>query len=245
MGGARAVRRRRRQQGPKTDFGWEVWPDALYDMLMRITRDYDRPSIEITENGCSYVDAPDARGVIHDTRRIDFYRGYLEALARAIDDGADVRGYHAWTLLDNFEWAEGYEQRFGLVWVDFATGERTIKESGALVRARRRRERLRPGGRGHRGLAALARTLSEQLDARAQRFDVAVAEQADDAPTARRRALGAAQRGCARRAGPRAGSRAARRSRRRRFSHRVAKMLCSSISSSTRRMSTSRSTGST
>ncbi len=117
------------KQGPKTDFGWEVWPDALYDVLVRITRDYDRPVIEITENGCSYLDGPDARGAIHDRRRIDFYRGYLEAVARAIEDGADVRGYHAWSLLDNFEWAEGYEQRFGLVWVDFATGERTLKES--------------------------------------------------------------------------------------------------------------------
>jgi beta-glucosidase len=117
------------EQGPKTDFGWEVWPDAIHDVLVRITRDYDRPIIEVTENGCSYLDGPDARGEIHDRRRIDFHRGYLAAVARAIDDGADVRGYHAWTLLDNFEWAEGYEQRFGLVWVDFATGERIPKES--------------------------------------------------------------------------------------------------------------------
>jgi beta-glucosidase len=117
------------KQGPKTDFGWEVWPDALYDVLVRITRDYDRPVIEVTENGCSYGDAPDSSGAIRDHRRIDFYRGYLEAVARAIEHGADVRGYHAWSLLDNFEWAEGYEQRFGLVWVDFATGARTPKES--------------------------------------------------------------------------------------------------------------------
>jgi beta-glucosidase len=117
-------------EGPKTDFGWEVWPKALYDVLVRITRDYDRPLLEVTENGCSYKDGPDARGVIQDSRRIDFYRGYLGAVARAIEDGADVRGYHAWTLLDNFEWAEGYEQRFGLAWVDFDSGERTLKESG-------------------------------------------------------------------------------------------------------------------
>jgi beta-glucosidase len=117
------------KQGPKTDFGWEVWPDALYDVVMRISTDYDRPKIEITENGCSYLDGPDASGRVRDARRIDFYRGYLEALAHAIEAGADVRGYHAWSLLDNFEWGEGYEQRFGLVWVDFATGERTPKES--------------------------------------------------------------------------------------------------------------------
>ncbi len=116
--------------GPKTDFGWEVWPDALYDMVMRITRDYDHPVIEITENGCSYGDGPDAQGAVNDERRIDFLRGYLCALARAIEDGADVRGYHAWTLLDNFEWTEGFAQRFGLTWVDFETRERTLKASG-------------------------------------------------------------------------------------------------------------------
>ncbi|MFP6641477.1 MAG: GH1 family beta-glucosidase [Myxococcota bacterium] len=118
------------EAGPKTDFGWEVWPNALYDMLMRITRDYGTPVLEVTENGCAYGDAPSDRGVVNDTRRIDFYRGYIEAVHRAIQDGADVRGYHAWSLLDNFEWAEGYGQRFGLTWVDFETGERTLKESG-------------------------------------------------------------------------------------------------------------------
>jgi beta-glucosidase len=117
-------------QGPRTDFGWEVWPAALYEMLMRLTRDFDTPVLEVTENGCSYGDGPDARGVVHDGRRIEFYQGYLEAVARAIADGADVRGYHAWTLLDNFEWAEGFRQRFGLAYVDFATCARTLKESG-------------------------------------------------------------------------------------------------------------------
>jgi beta-glucosidase len=124
--------------GPRTEFGWEVWPKALYDMVMRVTRDYDRPVLEITENGCSYGDAPDEDGVVRDERRIEFYRGYLRALGTAIRDGADVRGYHAWSLLDNFEWAEGFAQRFGLVWVDFDTGERTIKESARwLSRAAR------------------------------------------------------------------------------------------------------------
>ena len=113
-----------------TDIGWEGWPDALYDMLMRITNDYDTPIIEVTENGCAYNDSPDHQGVIQDSRRTRFFQGYLEAVARAISDGADVRGYHAWSLLDNFEWAEGYGQRFGLSWVDFKTGHRTLKESG-------------------------------------------------------------------------------------------------------------------
>jgi beta-glucosidase len=118
------------QQGPKTDMGWEVWPQALYDVVTRITRDYNRPQLEITESGCSYNDGPDENGAIHDSRRIDYHRQYLQALARAIADGADVRGYHAWSLIDNFEWAEGFSQRFGLAYVDFKTQQRTIKESG-------------------------------------------------------------------------------------------------------------------
>jgi beta-glucosidase len=118
------------REGPKTDIGWEVWPKALYDMVMRITRDFSRPAIEITESGCSYNDGPDASGAVHDPRRIAYHREYLAALAQSIADGADVRGYHAWSLLDNFEWAEGFSQRFGLTYVDFNTQKRTIKDSG-------------------------------------------------------------------------------------------------------------------
>ena len=118
------------QAGPKTDIGWEVWPSSLYDLVMRITRDYGRPVLEVTENGCAYNDVPGPSGVVHDERRIAYYQQYLAELARAIGDGADVRGYHAWSLLDNFEWAEGYSQRFGLVHVDFKTQKRTIKASG-------------------------------------------------------------------------------------------------------------------
>jgi beta-glucosidase len=117
-------------QGPKTSNGWEVWPQAMYDMVTRITRDFHRPQIEITESGCAYNDSPDPSGVINDTRRIAYHRQYLQALARAMADGADVRSYHAWTLLDNFEWAEGLSQRFGLAYTDFKTQQRTIKESG-------------------------------------------------------------------------------------------------------------------
>jgi beta-glucosidase len=118
------------RQGPTTDFGWEVWPKALYDMITRITRDYNRPVIEVTESGCSFNDGPDGNGEIRDLRRIAYHREYLAAVSRAIADGADVRGYHAWSLLDNFEWAEGYSQRFGLTYVDFKTKRRIIKDSG-------------------------------------------------------------------------------------------------------------------
>jgi beta-glucosidase len=118
------------EQGPRTGIGWEVWPRALYDMVMRITRDFNRPVIEITESGCAYNDGPETDGVIRDQRRIDYHREYLQALARAIKDGADVRGYHAWSLIDNFEWAEGFSQRFGVAYMDFKTQQRTIKDSG-------------------------------------------------------------------------------------------------------------------
>ena len=91
---------------------------------------YHRPLIEITENGRAYSDGPDAQGGVNDARRIEYYRGYLGAVAKAIADGADERGYHAWSLLDNFEWAEGYSARFGLVWVDFKTQQRIVKASG-------------------------------------------------------------------------------------------------------------------
>ena len=102
----------------------------MRDVVTRISRDFNRPQIEITESGCAYNDGPDASGVIRDTRRIEYHRQYLRALAGAMADGADVRGYHAWSLLDNFEWAEGFSQRFGLAYVDFKTQQRTIKESG-------------------------------------------------------------------------------------------------------------------
>jgi beta-glucosidase len=118
------------EKGPKTGIGWEVWPRSLYDMVLRITNDYHRPVLEITESGCAYNDAPGPGGTVNDARRISYHRQYLSELARAIHDGADVRGYHAWSLIDNFEWAEGLSQRFGLAYVDFKTQKRTIKASG-------------------------------------------------------------------------------------------------------------------
>ncbi len=121
--------RMQRGTGPTTAFGWEVWPAALYQMIKRIDADYKLP-IFVTENGCSYPTAPDANGRVPDQERIDFYRGFVGQVGRAIDEGCDVRGYYAWTLIDNFEWAEGFRQRFGIVHVDFETQKRTIKDSG-------------------------------------------------------------------------------------------------------------------
>jgi beta-glucosidase len=116
------------KDGPLTEIGWEVYPRGLYDIVQRISKGYKLP-IEITENGCSYGDYPDAAGKVADIRRIHYYQEHLRELAHAIHDGADVRGYHAWSILDNFEWAEGYTQRFGLVYIDFPTQRRYMKDS--------------------------------------------------------------------------------------------------------------------
>ncbi len=119
-------------EGPITYNGWEVWPRGLYDIVTRISKEYNHPIIEITENGCAYSDGPPSRrsrqGAGPAPHRV-LSRPPGE-LARAIKDGADVRGYHAWSLLDNYEWAEGYSQRFGLVYVDYRDQKRTIKDSG-------------------------------------------------------------------------------------------------------------------
>ncbi len=120
--------------GPRTAFGWEVWPAALYQMITRVHRDYGRP-IYITENGCSDPAAPGPDRRVHDEKRLNFYRGYLGQVARAMDEGAGVRGYYAWSLMDNFEWTFGYSQRFGLIHVDFENAQkRTVKDSGYWYR---------------------------------------------------------------------------------------------------------------
>ncbi|MGC2831397.1 MAG: GH1 family beta-glucosidase [Candidatus Acidiferrum sp.] len=117
-------------EGPLTDYGWEVWPGGLYELVMRISHEYKGTPMEVTENGCSYLDSPDEHGQVGDERRIQFLRGYLQELGRAMLHSSYVRAYHQRSLLDSFEWAEGYTQRFGLVHVDFRTQKRTLKDSG-------------------------------------------------------------------------------------------------------------------
>jgi beta-glucosidase len=126
----------------RTEFGWEVYPDSLGDMVTQVAKRYPGVPLYITENGCSYGDAPGGDGRVRDERRISYMRGYLAALWRAIDRGADVRGYFTWTLTDNFEWAEGFRQRFGIVHCDFDTLARTIKDSGYWYRDVARRNAL-------------------------------------------------------------------------------------------------------
>jgi beta-glucosidase len=127
----------RRVEGPgaRTAFGWEVWPAALHRIVRRVDRDYGHPVLYITENGCASSIGPGADERVHDADRVDYLAGHVGQLARAIADGCDVRGYFAWSLLDNFEWAAGYSQRFGIVWVAFDDdGRRIVKDSGWWLR---------------------------------------------------------------------------------------------------------------
>lgn len=114
--------------------GWEIYPDGLRHILSWLYFNYQVPAIYITENGASFSDGPGANGRIADTRRINYLRGHFAAAARAIEAGVPLKGYFVWSLLDNFEWGYGYSQRFGLVWVDFKTQARLLKDSALWYR---------------------------------------------------------------------------------------------------------------
>ncbi|MDF8264635.1 GH1 family beta-glucosidase [Luteipulveratus flavus] len=115
----------------RTDFGWAVVPDGLREILVTFRERYGDalPPVYVTESGCSFHDVVDEHGQVHDERRVAYHREHLDAVAAAVDAGVDVRGYFVWSLLDNFEWAEGFTERFGLVHVDFETQHRTPKDS--------------------------------------------------------------------------------------------------------------------
>jgi beta-glucosidase len=116
----------------RTDEGWEVAPDSFRQLLVRLHRDYPGVPLFITENGAVIGDAPAHDGRVHDVRRQRYLVSHVNAVAEAMAEGVDVRGYMHWSLLDNFEWSLGYRPRFGLVHVDYASGARTIKDSGRL-----------------------------------------------------------------------------------------------------------------
>ncbi len=122
---------------PRTAMGWEVNPDGLRTLLVRLGREYPTlPPLYVTENGSAYEDEVSADGAVHDVDRVAYLEAHLDAVAEALAEGADVRGYFAWSLLDNFEWAWGYAKRFGIVRVDYETQERIVKDSGlAYARA--------------------------------------------------------------------------------------------------------------
>ena len=117
-----------------TEMGWEVYPLGLADILVRVYHDYRPSKIYVTENGCSYLDAPGPDGAIHDERRVRFLDGHLAAAGDAIDAGVPLGGYFVWSILDNYEWTFGYTQRFGIVWVDYDTQERVLKDSALWYR---------------------------------------------------------------------------------------------------------------
>ncbi|MEA2519813.1 MAG: beta-glucosidase [Chloroflexota bacterium] len=115
---------------PRTDTGWEITPSRLTDLLVRLRDEPGALPIVIAENGAVFLDAPGPDGRTHDLERISFLRQHLAAIHRAIELGAPVEGYFHWSLLDNFEWAEGFRSRFGLIHVDYPSGRRLIKDSG-------------------------------------------------------------------------------------------------------------------
>jgi beta-glucosidase len=112
----------------RTEMGWEVYPDGLYELLRRLGDEYELPPLYVTENGAAYADRR-ANGTVEDPKRISYVDRHLAAIERALQDGIPVRGYFLWSLLDNFEWAFGYTRRFGIVYVDYETLERVPKAS--------------------------------------------------------------------------------------------------------------------
>ncbi|MCI3922398.1 GH1 family beta-glucosidase [Paenibacillus sp. TRM 82003] len=113
----------------KTDIGWNIYPEGFYKVLTHIRDRYGDVPIFITENGACYNDEPGADGRVRDERRIAYLRDHLISVHRAIASGVNVQGYLTWSLMDNFEWAEGYSKRFGIIYVDYNTLERTKKDS--------------------------------------------------------------------------------------------------------------------
>jgi beta-glucosidase len=113
-----------------TEMGWEIHAPALRRLLVRLNEEYPIPPLYITENGAAFKDEVSPDGHVHDARRLNYLRDHFTQTRLAMNDGVDVRGYFVWSLLDNFEWAHGYSKRFGLVYVDYATQMRIVKDSG-------------------------------------------------------------------------------------------------------------------
>jgi beta-glucosidase len=112
-----------------TEMGWEIAPEGIRDLLVRLHQDYNVPSLYVTENGAAFKDEWHGEEVLSDPRRVSYLQEYIQAVGEAIQRGAPVKGYFVWSLLDNFEWAEGYSKRFGIVYVDYPTQRRIPKES--------------------------------------------------------------------------------------------------------------------
>ncbi|WP_029253201.1 GH1 family beta-glucosidase [Paraoerskovia marina] len=122
------------QPGPTTAMGWNIEPGGLTELLESVAATYPDQPMMVTENGAAFEDEVSADGRVHDPRRVAYLHDHVEAVGRALDAGADVRGYFAWSLLDNFEWSFGYDRRFGIIRVDYTTQERTWKDSAHWYR---------------------------------------------------------------------------------------------------------------
>ena len=121
-------------QYPLTEMGWEIYPQGFTDLLVSLNNKYTLPPMYITENGAA-MDDKLVDGQVHDQDRVDYFNSHLNAVNDAMIQGVDIRGYFAWSLMDNFEWALGYQKRFGIVYVDYQTQQRTVKASGSAYRA--------------------------------------------------------------------------------------------------------------
>ena len=113
-----------------TAMGWEVFPDGLANILTRIHREYGPISLVVTESGAAFDDHWDGNGNIHDQQRIDYLREHIQTVAQVLRQGIPIKGYIVWSFLDNFEWSEGYHKRFGLVYIDYPTQRRIVKDGG-------------------------------------------------------------------------------------------------------------------
>ncbi len=118
---------------PLTDMGWEVCPQGFTELLVSLNKKYTLPPLFITENGAAMVDTL-REGEVNDIERLKYFQSHLLAVHQAMEQGVNIQGYFAWSLMDNFEWAEGYEKRFGIVHVDYVSQQRTIKASGYAYR---------------------------------------------------------------------------------------------------------------
>lgn len=114
----------------RTDSGWEIYPEGLYDLLLYLHEEYNGVKIIITENGAAFRDIIDGDGKIDDDDRLHYLNDHIVQVHKAINEGVNVAGYNVWSFLDNFEWNMGYSIRFGMVYVDYKTQKRTIKKSG-------------------------------------------------------------------------------------------------------------------
>jgi beta-glucosidase len=119
----------RQKRHAYTETGWEVYPQGLTDTLLWIKESYGDIPLYITENGAAFYDPPTAEGEVQDPLRVDYFRTHLRAAHQAIEQGVNLKGYYAWSLLDNLEWSLGFSKRFGIVHVDFETLKRTPKAS--------------------------------------------------------------------------------------------------------------------